>query len=98
MEELRALFERKLPIASTVYVYTWVPVLKNAPWFPFAIIASDNKFNNAWVFEKWRLMHVVCGDDAGPHDRGKLPHARDVSRHGHVLPPLHPAVPRRHPR
>ena len=62
VEELRALFEKKLPIASTVYVYTWVPILKNAPWFPFAIIASDNKFNNAWVFEKWRLMHVVCGE------------------------------------
>jgi hypothetical protein len=62
VEELRALFEKKLPIASTVYVYTWVPILKNAPWFPFAIIASDNKFDNAWVFNKWRLMHIVCGE------------------------------------
>lgn len=31
-----------------VYVYTWVPILPHAPWFPFAIIATNNKFDNVY--------------------------------------------------
>ena len=57
VDELRQLFQAKEALASYVYVYTWIPILKNAPWFPFALVASDNKFKNGWVMEQWRLMH-----------------------------------------
>jgi hypothetical protein len=50
----------KRSLAAYVYVYTWVPILKNAPWFPFAIIATDNKFDASWVFERWRIIQTSC--------------------------------------
>ena len=59
IEELRAQF-KVLPLAAYVYVYTWVPLLPNAPWFPFAVIATDNKFNANWVWAQWRLIWKSC--------------------------------------
>ena len=53
---------KKRELASYVYVYTWVPILKNAPWFPFAIIATNNKFLASWVFDKWRIIHKACAE------------------------------------
>ena len=46
VNELKALVEAKTALANYVYVYTWVPILPHAPWFPFAIIATNNKFDN----------------------------------------------------
>ena len=60
VDELEALFKEGLSLANYVYVYSWVPVLPHAPWFPFAILATDNKFDNEWVFDRWRLMHEEC--------------------------------------
>ena len=62
VEDLRVLIEEKTALAGYVYVYTWVPVLPGAPWFPFAIIATDNRFDNEWVFARWRLMHTACSE------------------------------------
>ena len=61
IQELRVMFTHS-ELASYVYVYTWVPILPNTPWFPFAIIATNNKFNASWVFEKWRLIHTACAE------------------------------------
>lgn len=45
LQELLELFEsKKHAVARYVYTYTWVPTAKHAPWFPFIILASDNKF------------------------------------------------------
>lgn len=60
MDELKKLFSDHEALASYVYVYTWIPILKNAPWFPFAMVATNNKFDNGWVMKRWRLMHVSC--------------------------------------
>ena len=49
-------------LASYVYVYTWVPILPNVPWFPFAIIATNNKFQASWVFAQWRIIHEACAE------------------------------------
>ena len=57
MEQLRSALSSG-SLAAYVYVYTWVPILPHAPWFPFAIIATDNKFTASWVFTKWRLIHT----------------------------------------
>jgi hypothetical protein len=46
IDELKALFEEKTALAGYVYVYTWVPIVPHAPWFPFALIATNNKFDN----------------------------------------------------
>ena len=57
IEQLRELFDsRKNEVARYVYVYTWVPVAKHAPWFPFLMIATDNKFDGSWVWDKWRWL------------------------------------------
>ena len=60
VEELKELFSKKEVMAGYVYVYTWVPILPHAPWFPFAIVATDNKFDNNWVFDRWRIIHRGC--------------------------------------
>ena len=59
--ELRTKF-KATSLAPYVYVYTWVPILPNVPWFPFAIIATNNKFDGEWLFSKWRLMHRSCAE------------------------------------
>ena len=46
LDELKELIKAKTALAGYVYVYTWVPILPHAPWFPFAIIATNNKFTN----------------------------------------------------
>ena len=56
--ELLALFEnRKRNIARYVYVYTWVVTAKHAPWFPFIMLATDNKFTGTWCWLMWRKLH-----------------------------------------
>ena len=62
VEELETLFKEGISLANYIYVYTWVPILPNSPWFPFAILATDNKFDNEWVFDRWRLMHESCAE------------------------------------
>ena len=62
VEELEILFKEGISLANYIYVYTWVPILPNSPWFPFAILATDNKFDNEWVFDRWRLMHEGCAE------------------------------------
>ena len=47
-------------LAAYVYVYIWVPILPAAPWFPFAIVATDNRFDAQWVFDRWRIIHRGC--------------------------------------
>mmetsp|Transcript_47432 Transcript_47432/g.124988 ORF Transcript_47432/g.124988 Transcript_47432/m.124988 type:complete len:285 (-) Transcript_47432:325-1179(-) len=59
IEELQELFKSQ-KLAGYVYVYTWIPILPGAPWFPFAMVATDNKFDNLWVFERWRVIHEGC--------------------------------------
>jgi hypothetical protein len=59
IDELREDFKQH-ELAAYVYVYTWVPILPHAPWFPFAIIATNNKFDASWVFTKWRLIQESC--------------------------------------
>ena len=44
-DELRKVFQ-DCSLAGYVYVYVWIPILPGAPWFPFAIVATDNKFDN----------------------------------------------------
>jgi hypothetical protein len=46
--ELRSTFQTR-ELAGYVYVWTWVPILEHAPWFPLAIIATNNKFDASWV-------------------------------------------------
>ena len=46
--ELRSTFQTR-ELAGYVYVWTWVPILEHAPWFPLAIIATNNKFDSGWV-------------------------------------------------
>jgi len=70
-EELQKLVKTET-LAAYVYVYVWIPILPNAPWFPFAIVATDNKFDAAWVFERWRIIHRGC-------QRYKLPLAGHIS-------------------
>ena len=63
LEQLQKLFDdRKHEVARYVYVYTWVPVAQHAPWFPFILIATDNRFNATWVWERWRKLHKLCAD------------------------------------
>ena len=59
IDELRELFKSQA-IAGYVYVYVWIPILKGAPWFSFAMVATDNKFDNQWVFDRWRIIHKGC--------------------------------------
>jgi hypothetical protein len=33
---------------------------QHAPWFPFLMIATDNKFDGSWVWDKWRWLHDAC--------------------------------------
>jgi hypothetical protein len=47
-------------VARYVYVYTWVPTAKHAPWFPFIMLASDNKFTGEWAWRMWRKLHKAC--------------------------------------
>ena len=58
-DDLRELFKSQA-IAGYVYVYVWIPLVKGAPWFPFAMVATDNKFDNKWVFDRWRIIHKGC--------------------------------------
>jgi hypothetical protein len=58
--ELKALFDLHPAIAGHVYVYMWMPILRNTPWFPIAIVATDNEFDAEYCFAKWRLMHKNC--------------------------------------
>jgi hypothetical protein len=46
IDELKALVEAKTALAGYVYVYTWVPILPHAPWFPFAIKVSSPPTTN----------------------------------------------------
>ena len=57
VDELKALVEAKTALAGYVYVYTWVPILPHAPWFPFAIIATNNKFDNVPSEDRKRPLH-----------------------------------------
>ena len=61
LAELQALFASKTKaIARYVYTYTWVPTAKHAPWFPFIMLASDNKFTGEWCWSMWRRLHKAC--------------------------------------
>ncbi len=40
--------------------YAWVAAEKHAPWFPFIMRASDNKFTGEWVWRMWRRLHKAC--------------------------------------
>ena len=59
IEELQKLIKSET-LAAHVYVYVWIPILPNAPWFPFAIVATDNRFDAGWVFARWRIIHRGC--------------------------------------
>ena len=57
-QQLLALFDGKTrAIARYVYVYTWVVTAKHAPWFPFIMLATDNKFKAEWNWRMWRRLH-----------------------------------------
>ena len=58
-DELEGLLKTKT-LAAYVYVYVWVPILAGAPWFPFAMVATDNKFDAEWVFQQWRTIMRGC--------------------------------------
>ena len=59
--ELQELFASKTKqMARYVYTYTWVPTAKHAPWFPFIMLASDNKFTGEWCWRMWRRLHKAC--------------------------------------
>ena len=67
LAELRALFTSKTKvIARYVYTYTWVPTAKHAPWFPFIMLASDNKFTGEWCWRMWRRLHKACAAQLVP--------------------------------
>ena len=70
-EELQKLVKTET-LAAYVYIYVWIPILPSAPWFPFAIVATDNKFDHEWVFQRWRIIHRSC-------ERYSLPIAGHVS-------------------
>jgi len=35
-------------------------LIEQTPWFPFAMVATDNRFDHAWVFDRWRVIHKGC--------------------------------------
>ena len=60
--ELRELL-KTVTLAAYVYVYVWIPILPNAPWFPFAMVATDNKFDHAWCLDKWKIIWKGCAEN-----------------------------------
>ena len=57
VEELREIFKnRSTQIANYVYVWVWVPQAPNAPFFPFLVEATDNKFDAGYVWTVWQLL------------------------------------------
>ena len=51
-------------VARYVYVWTLVPMLPNAPYWPVFMVASNNKFTSRWVYEWWEYIaqvSVECG-------------------------------------
>lgn len=59
-ELLNAFKSKRMVVARYVYIYTWVPTAKHAPWFPFIMLASDNKFTGEWAWRMWRKLHKAC--------------------------------------
>ena len=64
VEELKALVAANTALAGYVYVYTWVPIMPHAPWFPFAIIATNNKFDNVLRHPIESFHHHPCEPSA----------------------------------
>ena len=58
VKELNDAFEKykKDDLASYVYVWTWVPQLPHAPYFPVMRIASNNRFDHNFVWEWWMWL------------------------------------------
>ena len=58
VQELRDHFNKAgTTMASYAYLYLWIPIVNNAPWFRLCVIATDNKFNAGWVWDMWRKFH-----------------------------------------
>ena len=49
-------------VARSVYVWTLVPQLPNAPYLPVFMVASNNRFNARWVWEWWEYIMQECID------------------------------------
>ena len=45
-------------LATYVYVWTWVPQLPHAPYFPVIWIASNNCFDAGFVWDWWMWLHT----------------------------------------
>jgi hypothetical protein len=43
-------------LATYVYVWTWVPQIPHAPYFPVYWRASNNRFNAQWVWDWWMWL------------------------------------------
>ena len=43
-------------VARYVYVWTIVPLIPNAPYWPVFMIGSDNKFTAEWVYDWWEFI------------------------------------------
>jgi hypothetical protein len=46
-------------LATYVYVWTWVPQIPHAPFFPVFWVASNNRFNAEWVWDWWLWLFRV---------------------------------------
>ena len=58
VQELRDHFNKAgTTIASYFYLYLWIPIVNNAPWFPLCVIATDNKFNAGLLWNMWQKFH-----------------------------------------
>ena len=44
-------------LATYVYVWTWIPQLPHAPYFPVIWIASNNRFDAGFVWDWWLWLH-----------------------------------------
>ena len=44
-------------LATYVYVWTWIPQLPHAPYFPVIWIASNNRFDVGFVCDWWLWLH-----------------------------------------
>ena len=58
--ELNDAFEKykAAGLATYTYVWTWVPQLPHAPYFPIIWIASNNRFDAGWVWDWWMWLHT----------------------------------------
>ena len=62
-------------LATYVYVWTWIPLIPHAPYFPVFWIASNNRFNAAqvwswwmWLFQEGQKAGIKCTGDVSDGD------------------------------